>query len=100
MLAIRMRRIGAKKRPYFRIVVTDTRSAPESDFVEALGFYDPRSKPETLKVDRKRLAYWLEAGARPTDTVRTLVARHPAEPAPAPAEPAAEPAVTAEQPAS
>jgi small subunit ribosomal protein S16 len=82
MLAIRLRRTGSKKRPYFRIVVTDSRTARDSSFVEVLGFYNPRTKPETLEIKRERLEYWLKSGAQPSDTIRTLVARMPA-PAPA-----------------
>lgn len=79
MLAIRLRRAGSKKRPYFRVVVTDSRAARDSSFVEVLGSYNPRTKPETLKVDRDRLSYWLKAGAQPSDSVRTLVDRMPAD---------------------
>ena len=86
MLAIRLRKAGSKKRPFFRVVVTDARAARDSSFVEVLGFYNPRTKPETLKLDRERLAHWIKAGAVPSDTVRTLVDRMPAEP---PAEAAA-----------
>lgn len=81
MLAIRLRRAGSKKRPYFRVVVTDSRAARDSSFVEVLGSYNPRTKPETLKVDRDRLSHWLKAGAQPSDSVRTLVDRMPPEPA-------------------
>ena len=90
MLTIRLRRTGSKKRPFFRVVVTDSRAARDSSFVEVLGFYNPRTKPETLDIDRTRLDHWLKTGARPSDTVRTLVSRMP----PAPA------ATAAEQPAS
>jgi small subunit ribosomal protein S16 len=83
MLAIRLRRTGSKKRPFYRVVVTDSRTARDSSFVEVLGHYNPRTKPETLSVDRERLAHWLKSGARPSDSVRTLVARMPAPPAPA-----------------
>ncbi len=86
MLAIRLRRTGSKKRPFFRVVVTDSRTARDSSFVEVLGFYNPRTKPETLKLDRERLAHWIQTGALPSDTVRTLVGRMPPE---APAEAAA-----------
>jgi small subunit ribosomal protein S16 len=81
MLAIRLRRTGSKKRPYFRVVVTDSRTARDSSFVEVLGSYNPRTKPETLEINRDRLAHWLKAGAQPSDTVRTLVARMPEVPA-------------------
>jgi len=88
MLAIRMRRMGSKKRPFFRVVVTDSQAPRDGRFVEVLGHYNPRTKPETLKVDRERLTYWLGVGARPSDSVRTLVARMPAAVAEAPAAPA------------
>ena len=89
MLAIRLRRTGSKKRPYFRIVVTDSRAARDSSFVEVLGFYNPRTKPEPREITRARLEHWLKNGARPSDTIRTLVSRMPAQPAPAAAEQAA-----------
>jgi small subunit ribosomal protein S16 len=88
MLAIRLRRTGSKKRSYYRVVVTDSRSAGASSFVEVLGYYNARTKPETLKIKRDRLDHWMKVGAQPSDSVRTLVARMPAEPA------------VAEQPAS
>ena len=78
MLAIRLRRTGSKKRPFFRVVVTDSRTARDSRFVEVLGHYNPRTMPETLKIDRERLAHWVKTGAQQSDTVRTLVARMPA----------------------
>lgn len=75
MLAIRMRRMGAKNRPFFRVVVTDSRLPRDSRFVEALGLYDPKANPERLDINNDRLAHWLKVGARPSDTVRTLVDR-------------------------
>ena len=78
MLAIRMRRMGSKKKPFYRLVVIDSAAARDGRFVEVLGYYNPRTDPETLKVDRKRLTHWLEKGARPSDTLRTLLRRHPA----------------------
>ena len=80
MLVIRLRRAGSKKRPFFRVVVADSRAARDSSFVEVLGHYNPRTKPETLKLDRERLAHWLKEGAQASDTVRTLVHRMPPEP--------------------
>ncbi len=82
MLAIRLRRTGSKKRPFFRVVVTDSRTARDSSFVEVLGHYNPRTKPETLDLKRERLEHWIKAGAVPSDTVRTLVARMPPAPKP------------------
>jgi len=91
MLVIRMRRMGAKKNPFYRLVVTEQRAARESDFVESLGMYNPNTKPETLDLDRERYAYWVGKGAQPSDTVRTIVKRHKVD---------AAAAVAAEQPAS
>ena len=79
MLAIRMRRVGASKNPLFRVVVTESASPRDGRFIEALGYYNPRSKPETLQVNRDRLTHWLKAGARPSATVRTLLARQKPE---------------------
>ena len=85
MLSIRLRRTGSTKRPYYRVVVANSRDWRDGRFVEVLGHYNPSTKPETVEIDRERLAYWLGVGARPSDTVRTLVARMPAVPAQAPA---------------
>ena len=76
MLVIRMRRVGTTKKPFFRVVVQEARSARDSDFVENLGTYNPRSKPAKVEINKDRLAHWLKQGARPTDSVRTLIARH------------------------
>jgi small subunit ribosomal protein S16 len=84
MLAIRLRRAGSKNRPFYRVVVTETRSARDGRFVEVLGHYNPRTKPETIEIDRDRMAHWLKSGAKASDTIRTLVDRMP------PAPPAAE----------
>jgi small subunit ribosomal protein S16 len=81
MLVIRLRRAGSKNRQFYRVVVTEGRSARDGRFVEVLGHYNPRTKPETLKIDRARLEHWVKAGAQPSSTVRTLVARMPAAPA-------------------
>jgi small subunit ribosomal protein S16 len=89
MLAIRLRRAGSKKRPFFRVVVADSRSARDSSFVEILGHYNPRSKPAVVDVDTERVSHWLQKGARPSDSVRTLIARHlTPKPAPVAVEPA------------
>jgi small subunit ribosomal protein S16 len=97
MLAIRMRRMGSKKRPFFRIVVTESRTSRDSRFLEVLGHYNPRTRPETVRLDHERIAYWIKNGARPSDTVRTLVDRHPmgaaaaTEPLPGPTDPTPRP---------
>ncbi len=76
MLAIRLSRTGSKKRAYYRVVVVESSQARDSRFVEILGHYNPRSVPAVVRVDRERVEHWLKAGARPSDTVRTLIARH------------------------
>ncbi len=76
MVAIRLRRAGSKKRPFFRIVVTDSRAARDSSFVEILGHYNPRTKPALVDVQKERVDYWISKGAQPSDSVRTLIARH------------------------
>ena len=90
MVAIRLRRAGSKKRPFFRVVVTDSRAARDSSFVEILGHYNPRTKPAVVQVDAERVQYWLGKGAQASDSVRTLIKNHltpapAAAPAPAPA---------------
>jgi small subunit ribosomal protein S16 len=82
MLVIRLRRAGSKNRQFYRVVVTEGRTARDGRFVEVLGHYNPRTKPETLVVDHERVAHWIKAGATPSDSVRTLIARAP-KPAPA-----------------
>ena len=76
MLVIRMRKMGSKKRPFFRVVVTDSRAARDSSFVEILGHYNPRTKPAKVTIDRERIDYWVGKGAQLSDTVRTLLKRH------------------------
>ncbi|MFB3852529.1 MAG: 30S ribosomal protein S16 [Vicinamibacterales bacterium] len=88
MLSIRLSRTGSSKRPSYRVVVAEGRQARDSRFIEILGHYKPRTTPAEVIVDRERLAYWLKAGARPSDTVRTLVARHLTNPPEAPTAPA------------
>jgi small subunit ribosomal protein S16 len=78
MVTIRMTRVGSKKRPFFRIVVVEARSARDGSVTESLGLYDPRRKPEFFQLDRERFAHWVSKGARPSNTLKTLVARNPA----------------------
>jgi small subunit ribosomal protein S16 len=102
MVAIRLRRAGSKKRPFFRIVVADSRGACDSSFVEILGYYNPRTKPAVVKVDAERVRHWLQHGAQPSDSVRTLMARHltPVPEQPAVAAPAAAAPAVATPPAA
>ncbi len=76
MLSIRLRRTGSKKRPFFRVVVSEARSKKEGQFIEVLGFYNPRSKPAVVEINKDRVRHWIAMGARPSDSVRTLMARH------------------------
>ena len=76
MVVIRMRKAGSKKRPFFRVVVTDSRAARDSSFVEILGHYNPRTKPAKVTIDRERVDHWVGKGAKLSNTVRTLLARH------------------------
>ena len=83
MLVIRLRRAGSKKRPFFRVVVADSRAARDSSFVEILGHYNPRTKPAAVDINKERVDFWIRKGAQPSDSVRTLIARHlTAKPAP------------------
>ncbi len=91
MLAIRLTRSGSKKRPTYRVIVTEARTPRDSRVVESLGYYNPRTKPATLKVDRERLAHWLGVGAQPSNTVKTLLKKYQ-EPAADASAPAAAPA--------
>ena len=81
MLTIRLSRVGTTKRPFYRVVVMESHTPRDGRFVESLGHYNPRTEPETVHVDHERVEYWIGKGARPSDTVRTLLARHPAPPA-------------------
>jgi len=76
MLSIRMTRVGSKKKPYFRVVVTEARSKRESEFVETLGTYNPRTKPAKVELNKERVQHWLGKGAQPSDSVRTLLQKH------------------------
>ena len=81
MVVIRMRKMGSKKRPFFRVVVTDSRIARDSSFVEIVGHYNPRTKPAKVEMNRERIDHWVGKGAQLSDTVRTLLKRHLTSPA-------------------
>ena len=70
---IRLRRMGAKKRPYYRVVVADARFARDGRILESLGTYDPMRDPVALKIDADKALQWLQRGAQPTDTARQLL---------------------------
>ena len=73
MLAIRLMRMGAKKRPSYRIVVKEKQSKRDGAFLENVGTYDPTRQPAEIKLKAERVRYWIEKGAQPTDTVRQLI---------------------------
>ena len=76
MLSIRMTRVGSKKKPYFRVVLSEARSGLQGDVVENLGTYNPRSKPAQVSLNKERIQHWLGHGAKPSDSVRTLLSKH------------------------
>jgi small subunit ribosomal protein S16 len=73
MVRIRLRRVGARNQPSYRIVVTDRRSPRDGRFIEAIGFYNPRTEPETVTLDEERALHWLEKGAQPSEAVERLM---------------------------
>ncbi|SHH15100.1 SSU ribosomal protein S16P [Thermosyntropha lipolytica DSM 11003] len=70
---IRLRRMGAKKQPFYRIVVADARSPRDGRFIEEIGYYDPNTTPATIKIDEEKALKWLRNGAKPSDTARSLL---------------------------
>ena len=73
MVKIRLRRMGAKKAPFYRVIVADSRSPRDGRFIEEIGTYDPLTNPATIEIDMERANYWIANGAQPTDTVRGLL---------------------------
>ena len=73
MVKIRLRRMGAKKAPYYRVVVADSRYPRDGRFIEEIGTYDPRQEPAAINIDVERAQAWIKTGAQPTDTVRALL---------------------------
>ena len=75
MLKIRLRRVGAKKQPSYRVVIADSRSPRDGRFIEIIGFYNPRTEPPTVEIKEDRALYWLSQGAQPTESVASLLQR-------------------------
>ncbi|MGN0601527.1 MAG: 30S ribosomal protein S16 [Oscillospiraceae bacterium] len=73
---IRLRRMGAKKAPFYRIVVADSRYPRDGRFIEEIGYYDPTKEPSVLKVDDEKAKSWIANGAQPTDTVKALLKKN------------------------
>lgn len=69
---IRLKRIGAKKNPYYRVVVADSRSPRDGKFIEEIGTYDPMAEPASVKIDAEKANTWIKNGAQPTETVKSL----------------------------
>jgi len=75
MVKIRLRRMGAKKAPFYRIIVADSRSPRDGRFIEEVGYYNPMTNPVELKVDTEKVEKWLNSGAQPTETVKSLLVK-------------------------
>ena len=74
MVKMRLKRMGMKKKPFYRVVVADERSPRDGRFIEEIGYYDPMTEPAaTIKIDAEKAQKWLKSGAQPTDTVRVLL---------------------------
>ena len=76
MVKIRLRRMGAKKAPFYRVVVADSRSPRDGRFIEELGYYDPTKEPTVFNVDNDKVKQWMANGAQPTDTVKVLLKKN------------------------
>lgn len=72
---LRLKRIGAKKAPFYRIVAADSRSPRDGRFIEIVGYYDPTKQPAQVKVDEEKVMKWLNDGAQPSDTVRNILSK-------------------------
>ncbi len=96
MLKIRLSRMGSRHRPFYRLVVSDSRQVPSGSALEELGYYDPRKNPAQISLDVTRVDHWLRCGAQLSGTAKNLVARARAEFAKAPAAPTAEATPAAE----
>lgn len=83
LLRIRLTRMGAKKKPYYRVVVTERRTARDGSFVEIVGHYNPVSNPPAIDLKMDRVRHWIGCGAQPTETVRSLIRKAPAADTPA-----------------
>ena len=75
LVKIRLRRMGAKKRPSYRVVVADSRAPRDGAFIEVIGHYNPLTEPETVVIDEERALHWLGHGAQPTDTTNRLLSK-------------------------
>jgi small subunit ribosomal protein S16 len=111
LVKIRLKRMGAKKRPFYRLVVADSRSPRDGRFIEEIGFYDPLPNPAKVQIDADKVREWMRRGARPSDVARKLLeregilqrsaqSRHAATPPAAGEAEAAQPAAATAEPAA
>lgn len=75
MVKIRLKRVGAKKAPFYKVVVADSRYPRDGRFIEEIGTYDPMKEPSVITIDKDKVAEWIKKGAQPTDTVKSLIKR-------------------------
>ena len=75
MVKIRLKRMGMKKNPFYRVVVADERAPRDGRFIDEIGFYDPMKKPSLIKIDKDKALDWMQKGAQPTDSARSLLKR-------------------------
>ncbi len=76
MVKIKLTRMGKRGQPFYRIIVIESSKARDGAYIESLGYYDPMKKPFEVKISDERAMYWLEHGAQPTETVRSLLSKH------------------------
>lgn len=86
MLKIRLRRMGSRHRPFYRVVVSDSHKVPRSNALEEIGYYDPRQRPSVVKIDAERYDHWVGLGAKPSETVGRLIRKARSQAAEAEAE--------------
>ena len=79
MVKIRLRRMGAKKAPFYRVVVADSRYPRDGRFIEEVGYYNPMTNPATVQLDNEKIAKWIANGAQPTETVKSLIDKYSAQ---------------------
>ena len=75
MVKIRLKRMGMKKNPFYRVVMADERSPRDGRFIDEIGYYDPMKKPSLIKIDKEKALDWMQKGAQPTDSARSLLKR-------------------------
>ncbi len=75
MVKIRLKRMGMKKNPFYRVVVADERSPRDGRFIDEIGYYDPMKKPSLINIDKEKALDWMQKGAQPTDSARSLLKR-------------------------